>query len=216
MAPMKWRAGMPLWLANGSGLNKGVGDPFSAVEIVEVAENGHLTVRKGGHGASVAEVADAVAQSVVDPSKVDCFAANPADTTAPDHCALIHLNDPCILENSRARFKDDHIYTYVGHILIAINPFARLPIYGPKVMETYVGKELGDRKVEPHVYAVGEVAFRNMMTTKKATALVMSGESGAGKTETTKQLMNYIAWCSAQASKGSTIGQKLADAIISS
>ena len=61
-------------------------------------------------------------------------------------------------------------------------------------MKQYAGKELGAAK-ESHLYAMGEAAYRHLMRDKSPAALVMSGESGAGKTETAKHLMNYIAWC---------------------
>ena len=196
---------MPVWISAGSAPST-AGDPFDPAEVLRVEPDGRIVLKKGSGS-----------EATVDPRNVDCFPRNPPETTAPDHCALIYLNDPCILENSRARYSDDKIYTFVGHILIAVNPFARLDIYGHAIMKRYVKKQLGDRTVEPHVYGVGEAAFRTTCDTKRPAALVMSGESGAGKTETTKQLMNYIAWSSGKASGGAgSIGQKLADAIIGS
>ena len=153
----------------------------------------------------------------VDPSKVDVLAGNETGITASDHCALINMNEPCVLENSRLRFLDDAIYTLVGTIMIAINPFARIDIYGPERMKKYVGKQLGAHGVEAHLYGMGEAAYREMMRSKKPTALVMSGESGSGKTETAKHLMNYIAWCSEQADASSAgLAGKLANMIIAS
>ena len=105
--------------------------------------------------------------------------------------------------------------TLVNDILIAINPFSKLDIYGGAVMERYAGKALGDAGAAPHVYAVGEAAYRHLCTKRRATALIMSGESGAGKTETTKHLMAYIAWCSERASSGG-VAAELAERILSS
>ena len=76
----------------------------------------------------------------VDPSKVDVLAGNETGITASDHCALINMNEPCVLENSQLRFLDDAIYTLVGTIMIAINPFARIDIYGPERMKKIRGQ----------------------------------------------------------------------------
>lgn len=111
---------------------------------------------------------------------------------APDNAFLIHINEATILSNMRARFSSDAIYTYTGSILLAVNPFQRLPLYGEDNMKAYKFKKLG--AVEPHVYAMSEVAYATFLRTGGSQSLVVSGESGAGKTETNKQLMNYLAW----------------------
>ena len=88
---------------------------------------------------------------ICDLSSADIFPANPADQFAPAHCALIHLNEPCILENSKLRFVEGQIYTYTGKILVALNPFAQLPIYGEadssqgtiRAARRKLGQELG-------------------------------------------------------------------------
>ena len=71
-------------------------------------------------------------EEALDAAKADIFPANEAGMMTNDHCALIHLNEPCILENSRLRFDKDLIYTYTGKILVALNPFAKLSIYGAR------------------------------------------------------------------------------------
>lgn len=74
---------------------------------------------------------------------------------------LSYLNEPGVLWNLRCRYLLDAIYTYTGSILIAVNPFARLPhLYGPHMMEQYRGRELGE--LSPHVYAIADSAYRQM------------------------------------------------------
>ena len=70
------------------------------------------------------------AEETLDTSKSDIFPANEQGMMAGDHCGLIHLNEPSILENSKLRYTDGKIYTYTGKILVALNPFGPLPIYG--------------------------------------------------------------------------------------
>ena len=123
---------------------------------------------------------------------IDCSLANPDGMTAPDNCHLIHVSEPTILSNMRARFANKDIYTYTGSILAVINPFEVLPVYGEAVMKKYVNRPLGH--CEPHSYAMAEEAYRTLMKTGKSQSLVVSGESGAGKTETNKHLMRYLAY----------------------
>ena len=81
---------------------------------------------------------------------VDCAQANPEGMSAPDNCYLIHISESTILDNMKKRFSDGKIYTYTANILIAVNPFKPLSIYGPDHMPPYVNKPLGI--LEPHVY----------------------------------------------------------------
>jgi myosin heavy subunit len=141
---------------------------------------------------------------------VDCAQANPDGLSAPDNCYLIHISESTILENMRLRFKDKKIYTYTANILIAVNPFQKLTIYSQELMGPYVNKPLGI--LEPHVYAMSEEAYKTMLKTKLSQSLVVSGESGAGKTETNKHLMNYLTFRSKSETVGSDIGMKISEA----
>ena len=238
------RIGDPVWLR---GAKKG-GEPFELGQVTNVQQNGARVT-----------VADASgAERAFDAANADVFPANPAGSTAPDHCGLIHLNEPSILENSRARYASDDIYTYTGKILIALNPFANLSsIYrrgpshhrhskrafmhlrtavpphrdacsaerrrrparrqlpdcatirarrcelrraasttwrtryhscaqtiapsrtpGPRSEETmakYKDKDVGARGAEPHVYAMGEAAYKHVKRNKTPAAIIMSG-----------------------------------------
>ena len=140
---------------------------------------------------------------------VDCCQANPDGMSAPDNCYLIHISESTILDNLSVRFKKRDIYTYTSNILIAVNPFEAVSIYGPELMAPYVNKLLG--LAEPHVYAMAEEAYKTLVKLKGGSqSLVVSGESGAGKTETNKHLMQYIAW----RSKSESVGADLAEAIL--
>lgn len=108
-----------------------------------------------------------------------------------DLVMLDALTKPLILYNLRGRFKNNEIYTNIGTILISANPYKRLPLYTPTVIETY--KTRGNRKVPPHVFTLADDAFASMRDHSTGQSIVISGESGAGKTECTKQALQYIA-----------------------
>jgi stress response protein SCP2 len=95
-----------------------------------------------------------------------------------------------VLANVDLRYKSDLIYTYTGSILVAINPFKRLPIYTPAFVKRYVGNRIG--LLPPHIYAIAEGAFTAMYEAKANQSILISGESGAGKTETTKLVLGFL------------------------
>jgi myosin heavy subunit len=124
----------------------------------------------------------------------DCYAVHPGDAV-PDHCQLTFLSLPTMLENTRQRFMRDQIYTLVGDILVAVNPFKPIKgLYGEKVMAQCRGKRLYNCACGPHVYAIAEKAHASMVRALASQGIVVSGESGAGKTEANKSLMNYLVW----------------------
>eukprot|EP00741_Cyanophora_paradoxa_P021633 tig00000241_g20880.t1 len=110
---------------------------------------------------------------------------------APDMAKLSQQNEPSLLHNLLHRFKRDDIYTYTGPLVIAINPFKKLKIYTETVLHSYMSKRFGEEP--PHAFAVGEAAYRSLIRENKSQSIIISGESGAGKTETTKFVMQYIA-----------------------
>lgn len=119
------------------------------------------------------------------------FLPQPAGSDPPsDLCALPELTERAILESLRARFRQEKIYTYVGSILIVINPFQFLPIYNPKYVKLYDNHTLG--KLEPHIYAVADVAYHAMLQRRKNQCIVISGESGSGKTQSTNFLIHHL------------------------
>uniref|UniRef100_A0A8C9V903 Myosin IXA n=1 Tax=Scleropages formosus TaxID=113540 RepID=A0A8C9V903_SCLFO len=118
------------------------------------------------------------------------FLPPPRPKDHDDLCNLPDLNEKTLLENLRARFKQEKIYTYVGSILVAVNPFKFLPIYNPKYVKMYDNHQLG--KLEPHVYAVADVAYHAMLQRRLNQCIVISGESGSGKTQSTNFLIHHL------------------------
>ncbi|XP_067293101.1 unconventional myosin-IXAb isoform X4 [Pseudorasbora parva] len=114
----------------------------------------------------------------------------PAGQYVADLCALPDLNERTLLENLRGRFRQEKIYTYVGGILIVVNPFKFLPIYNPKYVKMYDNHQLG--KLEPHIYAVADAAYHAMLQRRKNQCIVISGESGSGKTQSTNFLIHHL------------------------
>ncbi|XP_045543397.1 unconventional myosin-IXb isoform X9 [Salmo salar] len=107
-----------------------------------------------------------------------------------DLCNLPVLNESSILDNLRNRFHKKKIYTYAGSILIAINPFKFLPIYNPKYVKMYENHQLG--KLEPHIFAIADVAYYAMLRKRVNQCIVISGESGSGKTQSTNFLIHCL------------------------
>ncbi|KAL3310366.1 Unconventional myosin-VI [Cichlidogyrus casuarinus] len=108
-----------------------------------------------------------------------------------DNCGMMFLNEATLLNNVKMRYMSDKIYTYVANILISVNPYSVIStLYGTQMMKMYIGKSLGS--VPPHVYAIGDKAYRDMKVYKESQAIIVSGESGAGKTEATKHLLRYL------------------------
>ncbi|XP_064798740.1 myosin-IIIb [Oncorhynchus masou masou] len=111
-----------------------------------------------------------------------------------DLAALSDLDEQSLLESLSQRFRQDRIYTYIGDILVAINPFKYLPLYEKEVSESYKYHE--KTKLPPHIFAVADRAYQSMLgrlaTGPRNQCIVISGESGAGKTESTKLLLRQI------------------------
>uniref|UniRef100_H3CZ56 Methyl-CpG binding domain protein 3b n=1 Tax=Tetraodon nigroviridis TaxID=99883 RepID=H3CZ56_TETNG len=128
--------------------------------------------------------------------------ASPSDLPPPgnpdilegenDLTALSFLHEPAVLHNLRVRFLDySSIYTYCGIVLVAINPYDQLPIYGEEVIDAYSGQDMAD--MEPHIFSVAEDAYRTMTREEKNQSIIISGESGSGKTVSAKFTMRYFA-----------------------
>ncbi|XP_026050749.1 myosin VIa isoform X9 [Carassius auratus] len=108
-----------------------------------------------------------------------------------DNCSLMYLNEATLLNNVRVRYSKDKIYTFVANILIAVNPYFEIPkLYSPETIKQYQGRSLGT--LPPHVYAIADKAYRDMKVLKMSQSIIVSGESGAGKTENTKFVLRYL------------------------
>ncbi|KAJ6941590.1 myosin-6 [Populus alba x Populus x berolinensis] len=138
----------------------------------------------------------------------------PKDAEAPpcgvdDMTKLAYLHEPGVLQNLRSRYDMNEIYTYVGNILIAVNPFTKLPhLYNSHMMAQYKGASFGE--LSPHPFAVADASYRLMMNEGISQSILVSGESGAGKTESTKLLMRYLAYMGGRAAtEGRTVEQQV-------
>jgi len=133
---------------------------------------------------------------------------NPPKFDGVDDCAeLSYLSEAAVLHNLRKRYESDMIYTYSGLFCVVINPYRLFPIYHPVVIEYYRGKRRNE--VPPHVYAIADGAYRSMLGDRMNQSILITGESGAGKTENTKKVIQYLA-----AIAGRVGGGKLEEQII--
>eukprot|EP00977_Amphora_coffeiformis_P012271 scaffold3034_cov173-Amphora_coffeaeformis.AAC.7 len=129
------------------------------------------------------------------------------DEPPMDLTALEQLHEPAVVFCLQKRYEKDQIYTYTGKVLLALNPFRVLDsVYGPDVMEQYWSNDYTERP-PPHIYATAEDAYRSMMRDRKPQnqSILVSGESGAGKTVTTKIIMRYLATLSQRSNRSSQV-----------
>ncbi|VVB07275.1 unnamed protein product [Arabis nemorensis] len=192
---------------------------FDQAASVKVALGSHVWVEDPDEAWLDGEVVEANGEDI----KVNCQtktvvakvnAVYPKDPEFPelgmdDMTKLAYLHEPGVLLNLKARYNANEIYTYTGNILIAVNPFKRLPhLYGNEIMEQYKGSDFGE--LSPHPFAVADSAYRKMINEGVSQAILVSGESGAGKTESTKMLMQYLAYMGGKAeSEGRSVEQQV-------
>ena len=152
-------------------------------------EEPYVAARVVGRSASsVKIVAEGDAASLSkEISEADTVLRNPPGTR-PDNCQLLHLNEACILENVSARFDEGQIYTWTSHVLTAINPYEVLPLYSDRLLEML--PKMAPRDLPPHAFSLAELAVRNVP--KSSQAIVVAGESGAGKTTNMAYVMSYL------------------------
>ncbi|GMG21692.1 unnamed protein product [Ambrosiozyma monospora] len=151
-------------------------------------------------------------------NKVRSFKANEVHRCNPvqfdkcdDMASLTHLNEPSVVNNLQLRYQDDLIYTYSGLFLVAVNPYKKLNIYNKDFVKLYKNSTVNlndtsnnsetdddsshltrSSSVKPHIFATSEEAFQNLKNNKQDQSILVTGESGAGKTETTKKVIQYI------------------------
>eukprot|EP00256_Glycine_max_P051870 XP_014617973.1 myosin-7 isoform X2 [Glycine max] len=149
-------------------------------------------------------------------SKVVSKSANmyPKDPEFPpngveDMTRLAYLHEPGVLQNLHLRYAMNEIYTYTGNILIAVNPFQRLPhLSATSTMAKYKGAAFGEQS--PHPFAIASSAYSKMINEETSQSILVSGESGAGKTESTKMLMHYLAFLGGRAAtEGRSVEQQV-------
>merc|ERR1719422_854341 len=133
-------------------------------------------------------------------SKDDMQKMNPPKYDKQEDMAdLTCLNEASVLHNIKERYFSGLIYTYSGLFCVVVNPYKRLPIYTEKIIEIYKGKKR--HEVPPHVFAITDIAYRSMLQDREDQSILCTGESGAGKTENTKKVIQYLAYVAASKPK---------------
>merc|ERR1719211_795291 len=136
-------------------------------------------------------------------SKDDLQKMNPPKYDKQEDMAdLTCLNEASVLHNIKERYYSGLIYTYSGLFCVVVNPYKRLPIYTEKIIDIYKGKKR--HEVPPHVFAITDIAYRSMLQDREDQSILCTGESGAGKTENTKKVIQYLAYVAASKPKGSS------------
>ena len=161
--------------------------------------NGNKVKVKITKGASAGETKEYKQELVtqVNPPKYDC---------CEDMSNLTYLNDASVLFNLYQRYVERLIYTYSGLFCIAVNPYKRFPIYTMRTVNVYRGKRRNE--VPPHIFAIAEGSYHSMCLKVKNQSILITGESGAGKTENTKKVITYFAFVGSSAGKKPKEGEK--------
>ncbi|XP_016768907.1 myosin heavy chain, muscle isoform X12 [Apis mellifera] len=123
-----------------------------------------------------------------------------------DMADLTFLNEASVLHNLKQRYYSNLIYTYSGLFCVAINPYKRFPVYTQRCAKLYRGKRRNE--VPPHIFAISDGAYVNMLTNSENQSMLITGESGAGKTENTKKVIAYFATVGASTKKADDPTQK--------
>lgn len=152
---------------------------FRAARIVDISKTG-FSLALISTDEPVSRRYEEVFSSEEDPKK-----------SVEDTCSLLHLNEATLLNNCRLRYMNGKIYSYVANILISINPYQLVDgFYSLQKIKEYRGKSLGQK--EPHIYAIADKSYREMRRNKKSQSIIVAGESGAGKTESQKAVLQYL------------------------
>lgn len=166
----------------------------------------HFFLRKKEPNRRIGQWEECSTPSPID-SFLSAFLRQPKNREYPDLCNLPDLNETTLMDNLRSRFKNGNIYTYIGSILISVNPFKFFPIYNPKYVRMYQSRRLGD--LPPHIFAIADAAYHKMLQDKHNQCIVISGESGSGKTESTNLLLHHLSALSQRGTYGTGIEQTI-------
>uniref|UniRef100_A0A8C3KMB0 Myosin heavy chain n=1 Tax=Calidris pygmaea TaxID=425635 RepID=A0A8C3KMB0_9CHAR len=148
----------------------------------------------------------------------DVYAMNPPKFDRIEDVAMLtHLHEPAVLYNLKDRYSSWMIYTYSGLFCVTVNPYKWLPVYNPEVVLAYRGKKR--QEAPPHIFSISDNAYQFMLTDRENQSILITGESGAGKTVNTKRVIQYFATIAASGDiakkKESWIKGTLEDQIIS-
>ncbi|XP_039087549.1 myosin-2 isoform X1 [Hyaena hyaena] len=167
--------------------------PFDAKTSVFVAEpkesfvKGTIQSREGG---KVTVKTEAGATLTVKDDQV--FPMNPPKYDKIEDMAMMtHLHEPAVLYNLKERYAAWMIYTYSGLFCVTVNPYKWLPVYNPEVVTAYRGKKR--QEAPPHIFSISDNAYQFMLTDRENQSILITGESGAGKTVNTKRVIQYFA-----------------------
>ncbi|EGC34012.1 myosin IE [Dictyostelium purpureum] len=125
----------------------------------------------------------------------------------PDFVLLNQITENAFIENLITRHKTDNIYTYIGDVVISSNPFKKMNIYNESDIKNYNGRY--KYEMPPHIYALANDAYRSMRQNQEKQCVIISGESGAGKTEASKKIMQFLTFVSSKSNEGERISKML-------
>ncbi|QBM90256.1 myosin protein heavy chain [Metschnikowia aff. pulcherrima] len=186
-------------------------DDLTSKNCVWVPDKDELFVRGSitdylANGVIRVSIKNGVQEEIREMEQKSVESCNPAKfNKCEDMAELTHLNEPSVIYNLFLRYNDDLIYTYLGLFLVAINPYKKLPIYENLVLRSFHGLGLkADDRLPPHIFAIAENSHRNLVANKKDQSILVTGESGAGKTENTKKIIQYLSLISTLSETGSS------------
>ncbi|KCV69582.1 hypothetical protein H696_04004 [Fonticula alba] len=173
------------------------------------------TVKQIEEGGSKITIFDEAYQTSTLPRSKILPASNPLNTKGvDDNTELMYLHDAALLDNLRVRYDMQNYYSYTAYILIALNPYHQVPgLYGPERIAEYSNKPIGRKP--PHIYALADRAYRSLRASKSNQTIVVSGESGAGKTESCKLITRFLTTVASPASASGQL-QQLEERILQS
>eukprot|EP01128_Nolandella_sp_AFSM9_P009478 TRINITY_DN607_c0_g1_i1.p1 TRINITY_DN607_c0_g1~~TRINITY_DN607_c0_g1_i1.p1 ORF type:complete len:2150 (+),score=740.74 TRINITY_DN607_c0_g1_i1:140-6589(+) len=187
---VKW-----VWLEEGEKREK----TYAIAEVLDDSDSNNVRVRVKETAVEVTTHADKV------------FGFNPAKFDGVGDCAMLgYLSQPAVLHNLKLRYDANCIYTHSGLFTVAVNPYKMFPIYTPEVIGRYVNRRRNE--VPPHVYSTADEAYRKVLADKKSQSMLVTGESGAGKTENTKRIIQYLAHVAGRSGAEGKLEQQLLQA----